>query len=48
MYTFWVLAQRKPLRNGDFRKKRVLPTEKSEFGIVQRFSFRKYPKSAHT
>ena len=29
LYTFFVLAKREPLRNGDFRKKKcVLPTEK--------------------
>jgi len=44
--TFWVLAKRELLRNGDFRKKRVSPAGKSEYGIAQRFSFRKYLKSA--
>jgi len=38
-----------PLRNGDFSKKKVFrPQEKSQFGIAQRFSFRKYPKNAQT
>ena len=30
--TFWVLAKRKPPRNGDFRKKRVSPAEKIRVG----------------
>jgi len=47
--TFWVIAKREPLRSGDFRKKNVFrPQEKLEFGIAQRFSFRKHPKSAQT
>jgi len=47
--TFWVLVNRELLRSGNFRKKNVFrPQEKSEFGIAQRFSFRKYSKSAQT
>jgi len=47
--TFWVLAKREPLRIGDFRKKNAFrPQEKSGFGIVHRFSFCKYPRSAQT
>ena len=49
LYTLWVLANSEPLRSGDFRKKNVFrPQEKSEFGIEQQCSFRKYPQSAQT
>ena len=49
LYTTSGLAFGELQRSGDFREKNVFrPQEKSEFGIAQRFSFRKYPKSAQT
>jgi len=40
-------VKREPLRNGDL-KNVFRPEKKPEFGIAQRFSCRKYPKSAQT